>query len=114
MLSDYANIIPSLIAIVNTVIAVWVSHFRPERNKLKVCLLIVAIVLGLLGAIATVYGQHAIIQRQEDDTRRRHYIHTQLGLFISEGDQLLLQLRDQNITVHNDDINMWVQALKAI
>jgi len=107
MLTDYINVVPTLIAIVNTVIAVGVSHFRPERNRLKVTLLIVAIGLGILAAIATVYGQHLVIQKRDEEASRRRSIHAQLGEYISRGDQIMHSLQDQNTPVDALTINDW-------
>ena len=49
---DYVPVVPTLIAVVNGVIAVWMAHFKPERQKLKVGLLLFAIVAGLGAALS--------------------------------------------------------------
>jgi phosphate/sulfate permease len=94
MLSDYANIIAPIIAIINSVIAVSVSHFKPERQSLKIALLVVSIVLGLGAATGTIYGQYIVVTKMETDAVKRTEIHKRLGELIAQGDALLFILRD--------------------
>ena len=81
MLSDYANVIPTIIAIVNSVIAVSVTHFKPEKQRLKVAILAVSISLGLIAAGATIYGQYTAVQKRDAEVARRDDIHSHLERF---------------------------------
>ena len=92
MLSDYANVIAPVIAIVNSVIAVSVSHFKPERQRLKIVLLVASIAFGLAAAAGTIYGQYIVVKKQEAEAARRIEIHKRLGELIAQGDVILLVL----------------------
>jgi hypothetical protein len=94
MLSDYANVIAPVIAIINSVIAVSVSHFKPEDRKLKISLLVASIVLGTLAAGGTIYGQVVTVRKQAAETVRKAQIQERLGNFIGQGEGLLAVLRD--------------------
>jgi hypothetical protein len=88
LLNNYINIVPSLIAIINTVIAVWVAQFKPERIKLKIALLITAIVLGLAAAGATTFAQYQQVKKEEADKIRMREIREKIGEFISSGNRI--------------------------
>jgi hypothetical protein len=107
MLSDYANVIPTIIAIINSVIAVSVSHFKPERQRLKIAILVVSILLGLAAAGATIYGQYATVQKREAEVAKRNDVHSHLGELIAQGDGLLIVLRDASKPVASSEATAW-------
>jgi hypothetical protein len=94
MLSDYAPVIAPIIAIINSVIAVSVAHFRPENQRMKVAFLSIAIVLGLIAASGTILGQYILVTKQTTEANRRAEIHKRLGEMIGQGDALLSVLSD--------------------
>ena len=103
----YISIVPTLIAIINSVIAVWVTHFRPENQKLKVAILLTAIVLGLVAAGATVAGQrHAIEIAKSERVAAAQKLAT-LGGLIQEGDAFLMPLSNRNASVNLTAVDEW-------
>lgn len=66
MLWNYVSVGPMIIAIVNTVIAVYSSQFEPEQRFGKLALLVTSIILGLVASIATIAGQHHVLSVQEE------------------------------------------------
>jgi len=112
MLSDYAGVIPTLIAIVNSVIAVSVSHFKPERTRLKVALLVASILLGVAAAGATIYVQYEMIQKRDAEIAKRNDIHQRLGEFIAQGDAILAILRDESKSVASTEANSWALTVE--
>jgi hypothetical protein len=113
MLSDYANTIPAIIAIANSMISVGIAHFKPERTWLKVVILAISIILGLAAAAATVYGQHEIVRVQQEEKTRRADIHKMLGNFIASGNVIMLSLRDQSKPVDLEGANTWASAVEG-
>jgi hypothetical protein len=109
---DYVPVVPALIAVVNGVIAVWMAHFKPERQKLKVGLLLFAIVAGLGAAAATVAGQYHTMQATKQAQAEAAETLTPLGRFIGEGDMLLGSLHDQSIPVDVNNVNDWAKRVE--
>ena len=112
MWSDYANVIAPVIAIVNSVIAVSVAHFKPEDRKLKISLLVAAIVLGTLAAGGTIYGQVVTVRKQAAETSRKTQIHERLGNFIGQGEGLLAVLRDPAQPFPIAQIESWAKEVE--
>jgi uncharacterized protein YqgC (DUF456 family) len=81
---DYVPVVPSLLAIINSVIAVWMAHFKPERQRLKVGLLLFAIVAGLAAAAATVAGQYHSMQATKQAQAETAETLTALGKFMKK------------------------------
>jgi hypothetical protein len=109
---DYVPVFPTLIAVVNGVIAVWMAHFKPERQKLKVGLLLFAILAGLGAAAATVAGQYHAMQATKQAQAETAETLMALAKFIGEGDALLGPLRDQSIAVDEDKLNGWGERVE--
>lgn len=109
MLTDYTNVIAPTIAVVNSVIAVSVSHFKPEKYRAKVILLCVSIILGLIAVGATIYGQYTVVSRQEAESSRKADIHVKFGEFISRGDAIMSVIKDSDKPLpDHKDVEMWV------
>jgi hypothetical protein len=111
---DYAPVAPTIIALLISVIAVWVTHLK--NKGLKIGLLLMAIVAGLGGAWATIAGQHHIIeaaareresaQRERQNTEQRL---TTLGQLIAEGDGLQATVAgNKDAPVDKDGVNAWI------
>ena len=114
MLADYVHTIPIIIAVINSVIAVGNSRFTPERNFLKITLLITAMALGVAAATAAIYGQHVAVERVRAEANRRHSIHDKLGDYISQDDQWLTYLRNQANPIQSEKIEAWNSATESI
>lgn len=113
MISDYLSTVPTLIAIINTVIAVASSHFKPEQTKWKFALLGASLVLGVAAAVTTIAGQHHVVAVQAERASLLGYERAQIGNFIEDADTLLLTLRDQSKPVPLDDLNKWYAVVEA-
>jgi hypothetical protein len=109
---DYVPVVPTLIAVVNGVIAVWMAHFKPERQKLKVGLLLFAIVAGLGAAAATVAGQYHSMQVTKQAQAETAETLTVLGKFIEEGHALSLTLENQNAPVDVNKVSDWAKRVE--
>jgi hypothetical protein len=96
---DYVPVVPMLIALVNGVIAVYVGHFKPENQWLKVTLLLFAIVASLAAAATTVAGQYHTVQAFKQAQAEITEALVGLGKLIEEGHALSLTLENQNIPV---------------
>jgi hypothetical protein len=107
MLFDYAPVIAPVIAIVNSVIAVSVAHFRPENQRMKLTFLSISIVLGLVAASGTILGQYIVMAKQTAEANKRTEIHKRLGELIAQGDSILLVLRDPSKPLPMADVNAW-------
>jgi hypothetical protein len=108
---DYVPVVPTLLAIVNSVIAVWMAQFKPESQRLKVGLLLFAIVAGLAAAGATIAATYHVVQSAKQVQAENAQTLATLGDLIEEGDKLLAPLRDQSVPVDNAGLNAW--AAKA-
>jgi hypothetical protein len=108
MLDDYSAIIAPVIAIINSVIAVSVSHFKAESQPLKVALLVTSIALGLVAAGGTIYGQYIVVTKHTAEFARRTEIHRRLGELIAQGDIILLALRTPSQPF--PDANLWASS----
>jgi hypothetical protein len=107
MFSDYAPVIAPVIAIINSVIAVSIAHFRPEKQRLKLTLLSLSIGLGLVAAGGTIFGQYIVVTKQADEANKRIEIQKRLGELIAQGDVILFVLRDPSKPLPRDDVNAW-------
>jgi hypothetical protein len=94
MLVDYLGVVAPVVSIVGSVIAVAVSHFKPEDRRIKITLLIAAIVLGLVAAVATIYGQTVAIRKQTTEASDRAQIRERLGGFIGQAEALIAVIND--------------------
>lgn len=110
---DYAPVTPTIIALLISVIAVWVAHL--QNKWLKVSLLLLAIVAGLGGAWATIAGQHHTIevaQREERNAKLERQNAEQrlatLGQLIAEGDSLRLGSETVDAPINADGVNAWI------
>jgi hypothetical protein len=112
MLSDYANVIAPVIAIINSVIAVSVAHFKPEDRRLKILLLVAAIFLGMAAAGSTIYGQVVTVRKQAAETAQRAQISQRLGEFIGQGEGLLSALRDPAKPAPTVEANRWAHEVE--
>jgi hypothetical protein len=113
MFSNYMSAIAPIIAILNSVIAVGVSQFKPEDNRIKIGLLVASIVLGCLAASATIYGQGLVLEKQEKDAANRAEIRAKLGSFIVKADEFLATLADPNAPMPEVEVNAWANAVEA-
>jgi hypothetical protein len=110
---DYVNVIAPVIAIINSVIAASISHFRPEKYHLKVVILAASIVLGLIAAAATVYGQYSSVQERRAEIARQNEIRNHLGSLISREDGLLALLRDPSQPFPATSGNAWASEAET-
>ncbi len=110
---DYLSVVPTVIAIVNSVIAVGAAHFKPESQWLKVGLLLFAIFAGLGAAAATVAGQYHAVQAAKQAQAETAETLAALGKFIAEGNALLGPLRNQNTSVDENKLDGWAGSVET-
>jgi hypothetical protein len=84
-LSDYIVVVPSVVAVIVTLILVLVAQFFKDRTGAKVILVVVACILSAVGIAATVYGQHQIVADRKAAAQRSEEIRNALGDFMAQG-----------------------------
>ena len=113
MLSDFANVIAPVIAIVNSVIAVSVSHFKPEKQRLKIALLSTSIALGLIAAGGVIYGQYLVVHQRAQEAASRREISESLGQFIDQGRILMTQCTDEKAPAPGAAAMIWASQAEG-
>jgi hypothetical protein len=109
MWRDYIGLLPATAAIINGFIAVIVAQFFKDHHKPKIVLVVMAGLLGVVAIGATFYAQHQIVVGKTAEEAKRAAIREELGVFISEGNDLMAECTDPNKPPPTDKANDWVR-----
>jgi hypothetical protein len=95
-MSPYLSSVPTIIAVINSVIAVYATQFKPEERRIKITLLVVAVALGIVAAGSTILSQHYALQQQEVERKDRAEKRDKIGAFIKRSSILLSELQNNS------------------
>jgi hypothetical protein len=90
---EYLNLLPAAAAVINGFIAVVIANFLRDRRRIRVSLVVTAGMLGASAIGATFYSQHLAIAQRAEERVWWGRVREQLGVFIAEGNDLMLQCR---------------------
>lgn len=107
MWTDYLPIVPSIAAVANGLIAVFVAQFYKDNMRAKIILVTSAAVLSCAAIGATVYGQYDVIQTRKEDQNRKSRIRDKLAIFINDGHALMVKCADVNTAPPKEDADKW-------
>jgi hypothetical protein len=106
-LRDYSNVIPSVIAIMNGLLAVYVAHYPFESPAAKLLFIVIIISLSAVAIGAMFYSQYLIVTGRAKERARVLMIREQLGAFIAEGTTLLNLAGTASVPVPTEQANAW-------
>ena len=118
-LRDYASIIPSVIAVMNGLLAIYSTHYPFEALAAKLAFIIIigslSLIIGslsLAAIVATVYSHQLVLTARAEERRRILKIRGQLGIFISHGANLLKLAATASVLPPIDQANEWVSSIE--
>src|SRR5580704_6827127 len=111
-LRDYAGIIPSVIAVMNGLFAVYVVHYPFESPAAKLSFIVIIISLSIAAIGATFYSQYLIITGRAKERARILIVREQLGAFIAEGTNLLNLAATASVPVPAEQANAWAANIE--
>jgi hypothetical protein len=109
MWRDYLEYAGTALAVVNGLIAITVALLPMRRSVYKLRLGAAALVLGALAVGATFYAKtraYIQVERQQSD---RAEIRTRLETFITQGQDLLREIRDADRALPTTAADEWAQ-----
>ena len=109
MWREYFEFAGTALAVVNGLIAITVALLPMRRSVLKLRLGAFALVLGALAVGATFYAKYSTYVRIERQQSDRAEVRTRLENFITEGRNLLGQIRDPNRELPTTAADEWAQ-----
>ena len=110
---NYIGVLPAIVAVVNGLIAVLLSHYPFKAPVAKIAFIIVVLSLSLIAIAATLYSQHLIVAKRAAELARAAGNREHLGSFILEGNQLLDQAADQTITPPQGPADDWATRVES-
>jgi hypothetical protein len=111
-LRDYATTIPSVIAIVNGLLAVYSTHYPIETAGGKIAFSVIIGAFSLAAIGATIYSNHLVIAARRKEQARILTIREQLGIFIAEGANLLTLAATSSVPLPIDQVNEWTANIE--
>jgi hypothetical protein len=87
-LRDYANVIPSVIAVMNGLLAGYAIHYPFETPAAKLAFIVIIGSLSFAAIAATIYSNHLVLAARAKERERILTIREQLGIFIADGSSL--------------------------
>jgi hypothetical protein len=114
-LRDYIVVVPSVVAVIVTLILVVVAQFFKDRMAPKITLVVVACILSAGGIAATVYGQHQIVADRQAAAQRNEDIRNTLGDFMAQGLAIISPgcADPDNTTPPVEAVNAWRDRVVA-
>jgi hypothetical protein len=114
MWREYFEYAGTALAVVNGLIAITVALMPMRRSVLKLRLGAVALVLGALAVGATFYSKYSAYVRVERQQSDRAEVRTRLDSFITEGRNLLDQIRDSGRALPTTAADEWAQRAEIL
>jgi hypothetical protein len=111
-LRDYAIIIPSVIAIMNGLLAVYASHYPFETAGTKLAFIIIVGSLSFAAIGATIYSNHLVIAARAKERTRIQTIREQFGIFIADGTNLVDLAANVAVSPPIDQANEWAANIE--
>jgi hypothetical protein len=112
MWREYFEFAGTALAIINGLIAITVALLPMRRSVLKLRLGALALVLGALAVGATFYAKYSIYVRIERQQSDRAELRARLENFITEGRNLLSQIRDPDRELPTTAADEWAQRVE--
>jgi hypothetical protein len=112
-LRDYASIFPSVIAVMNGLLAVYSAHYPFETPTAKFAFIIIIVLLSAAAICATFYSQHLIVADRDARAAKKKYIMEQLGKFIEDGNAIKARCEDSALPVPLTDANDWKERVET-
>jgi hypothetical protein len=112
-LRDYITIFPAIIAVMNGVLAVLMTHYPFETPSAKLAFIIIIVSLSAAAIGATFYSQHLIVAERHAQTAKKTRIREQLGELIEEGNAIKRRCEDSALPVPLADANKWKGRTEA-
>ena len=109
MWREYFEFAGTALAIINGLVAITVALLPMRRSVLKLRLGAFALVLAGLAVGATFYAKYSAYVRIERQQSDRAEIHARLESFITEGRNLLGQIRDSGRELPTKAADEWAQ-----
>src|SRR5258708_1746000 len=94
MWRDYINLFPSVAAVLNGFLALFVGQFFKDRQKAKIILVEAAGLLGFVAIGSTFYSQQQVVAAKAADEAKHTAIREELATFIAEGNTLMTECAD--------------------
>jgi hypothetical protein len=89
VLRDYASVIPSAVAIMNGLLALYSTHYPFDTPGRKLAFIVIIGLLSFAAIAATIYSNHLVLAARAKERARITAVQQALGKFMMEGDQLL-------------------------
>ena len=105
---DYVSLLPTMAAIVNSVIAVMIAQIVHQNQRAKIALVLLAWLIAGSAIAITISGQHDIISAREGERSRDTRIREMLGDFISHGQSLMSAFSNPKAAPHVAEANKWL------
>jgi hypothetical protein len=106
MWRDYVQPISTIAALALSTLALVLAQFPIGSTRAKWTYVLIVIFFNLVAAASVIYSQYYTITKAHKEMAKREN-REQLGKFISEGNDLLTRLRDQNAQLADADSNLW-------
>jgi hypothetical protein len=110
---EYVGVLPAIVAVVNGLIAVLLSHYPYKTPMAKIAFIVIVLSLSVIAIAATLYSQHLIVAKRAAEQARIKSNRETIGSFILEGNQLLQQAADQSLTPPQDAANDWSARVES-
>jgi hypothetical protein len=106
-LRDYAPTVPSVIAIMNGLLAIYATNYPIGTVAAKLGFVVIIGLLSLAAIAATIYSNHLVIAARAKGQARILAIREQLGIFIADGARLLNSAATISAALPIDQANEW-------
>jgi hypothetical protein len=111
-LRDYSNVIPSVIAIMNGLLAVYSTHYPFATPGSKLAFIIIVGLFSSAAISATIYSNHLILAARAKELARILMIRERLGEFLASGQLLMAQCQTENVPPPINETNKWIGSVE--
>lgn len=113
MFARYSTTIAPIIAVLNGILAASITQFPPNNVKLKLGIILLAILLGLIACGATIYSQSLNIAKEDAEKAKRKLVRETLGAFIGTGSDYLREVTDKSSKFDPQPVEQWAVDVEA-
>jgi hypothetical protein len=106
-MQPYIPDIPSILATLSAFVALVVAQFFRDNMIAKVILVLLAGLCAVGAVLATIYNQNQIERARIADQQQHKEIQEQLGVFISEGLDLMVGCGNNNTPIPTKEGDAW-------
>jgi len=109
MWREYFGSAGTILAVVNGVLAIVIATLPTRRSVYKLRLGALALLIGALAVGAAFYNKYRVYVQTERAQSDRTDTRQRLEAFITEGRNLIAQIRDANVELPSSAADVWAQ-----